>query len=560
MLISEINIRNFKSFGNNTNTIKLNLDQGELILVVGKNGEGKSSMLESIDFTAYGKVRGKKKKYQTNSSLPNRLNQNLDTSIVFKTGNHEIKIERGLAPNHLRLFIDGEDYDRAGKSNIQDKINQIIGMDIEAFKSFISLSVNDFKNFMSLTNEEKKILLDKLFNLELINTLNKVLVEKRKQNKHQKEIFDTEIRTYESSLISFRESIERLKQISEESDSKQIEEYKQLILDKKTEFDKLQETIKKGKEKESEYNNKIHSNNETMTDMFYKIKDYKSKIAVFETGNCPTCESVLTSDSHIDILTSMKETVAKLSEIYIELEKEKKELTEKQLKISQVLTKTITTFTELKAYLVNIKSNITRINESKTDTSINNDSINEMISNIEKLESKKIISKKRLDEKDMEESVMDELKKILSEDGIKKSIISKIVVPINSFVSENLEKLGIRFNVVLDDQFNAIISEMGEELELDTLSTGETKRVNIAIMLAYLKLIRMKKHVNLLFLDEVFSSIDIDGIYSILDILKDFARDNNINIFLIHHAMLDKSSFDRVIRIQKDITSNIIEE
>jgi hypothetical protein len=41
MLISEIGIRGFKSFGNNEQVVKLNTEKGELILLVGNNGAGK---------------------------------------------------------------------------------------------------------------------------------------------------------------------------------------------------------------------------------------------------------------------------------------------------------------------------------------------------------------------------------------------------------------------------------------------------------------------------------------------------------------------------------------
>lgn len=40
MIIKEISIQNFKSFGNNKQTIKFS-DKGELILLYGKNGHGK---------------------------------------------------------------------------------------------------------------------------------------------------------------------------------------------------------------------------------------------------------------------------------------------------------------------------------------------------------------------------------------------------------------------------------------------------------------------------------------------------------------------------------------
>lgn len=57
MIISEIGIRNFKSFGNNEQVLKLNTEKGELILLVGENGAGKcvsdSTVIDvEIDFNS----------------------------------------------------------------------------------------------------------------------------------------------------------------------------------------------------------------------------------------------------------------------------------------------------------------------------------------------------------------------------------------------------------------------------------------------------------------------------------------------------------------------------
>ena len=41
MIIKSISIRNFKSFGNNKQKITFKVDEGELILLTGDNGEGK---------------------------------------------------------------------------------------------------------------------------------------------------------------------------------------------------------------------------------------------------------------------------------------------------------------------------------------------------------------------------------------------------------------------------------------------------------------------------------------------------------------------------------------
>lgn len=47
MLINEISIRGFKSYGNNPQILKLNTEKGELILLVGSNGAGKSVIKET---------------------------------------------------------------------------------------------------------------------------------------------------------------------------------------------------------------------------------------------------------------------------------------------------------------------------------------------------------------------------------------------------------------------------------------------------------------------------------------------------------------------------------
>ena len=147
----------------NEQILRLNTERGELILLVGNNGNGKSSLLESFEYTLYGKVKsGKTKKWHKLSTLPNRVNGELLNRIKFIAGGTEVEVKRGISPGKLELWENGVLNERAGKSNIDKNIEKYVGMDIETFKSFISMSINDFKNFISLTNEEKKLLLDEM--------------------------------------------------------------------------------------------------------------------------------------------------------------------------------------------------------------------------------------------------------------------------------------------------------------------------------------------------------------------------------------------------------------
>ena len=140
----------------------------------------------------------------------------------------------------------------------------------------------------------------------------------------------------------------------------------------------------------------------------------------------------------------------------------------------------------------------------------------------------------------------DKFNKISQELLLKNNEINIINNSFNS-ISENIKKMGIPFEVKLDETFSAEIKQFGTSIETDSLSTGENKRVNIAILIAYLKLIRTKKFINILFLDEVFAGIDIKGVDDILILFKKFANERNINVILVHHSELKDWFFDKII-------------
>jgi DNA repair exonuclease SbcCD ATPase subunit len=221
------------------------------------------------------------------------------------------------------------------------------------------------------------------------------------------------------------------------------------------------------------------------------------------------------------------------------------------------------TFNDLNWTLKSKKEEIERLKKKKSEGELivetKSFDIEEFQNTIKELSEKKEISSDKISSCKEKELYYKELNRILSEDGVKRSIIAGIIKPINHFIAENIKKMKIPFEVVLDETFTAKIKSLGSELDHDSLSTGETKRINIAILIAYLKLIRSKKSINILFLDEVFSSIDLEGIDSILLLLKSFANEYNINIFVVHHAILSQEMFDRILQINKDIFSSIEE-
>ncbi len=560
MLISEISIRGFKSYGNNPQILKLSTEKGELILLVGANGSGKSSLLDSFDYVLYGKVRGKKKKWTTLSTLPNRINNELLNSIKFISNGTHVEVQRGINPSTLNLIENEMPNDRAGKSNLDEKIENYIGVDIETFKSFISMSINDFKNFISLSNEEKQLLLDKLFNLEVINILNTILKDLNKTNKLQLTRYDSEISTLNDSIESIKRSIQKSIEKEKQDIQTEIDKIKEDMESKKEDYQKLKEKVDKIKLKEKEIKEDIEKEREQYINIQNDIKLVDKDITLYNSGKCPVCKTDFDSDHFHNLKDILIEKKKSLEEIRVEVDSNIKLVKERQTKLQKMSEDTNQAFNDITYLLRNYKSQIEKLQSQKDrESGQSNQNVSEFENTIIELEERKANSHEYSSICKDKELYYKELSKIFSEDGVKKTIISGIIKPINHFINENIRKMNLPFQVQLDETFTAEIKHLGNPIEHDSLSTGETKRINIAILIAYLKLIRTKKHINILFLDEVFSSIDIEGIESILDLLKDFAFNYNINIFVVHHAIMNQEYFDRIIKINKDVFSTMEE-
>lgn len=560
MLISEIGIRGYKSFGNNEQVLKLNTEKGELVLLVGNNGNGKSSLLESFEYAIYGKVKsGKAKKWHKLSSLPNRINGELLNRIKFISNGTDVEIKRGISPSVLELIENGIPNERAGKANIDDKIEKYIGLDIETFKSFISMSINDFKNFISLTNEEKQLLLDKLFNLEVINILNGILKDINKNNKLRMTSLDSEIRTLEDSIGSIKKSIEKAIEKAKENIQQEIETLTEEMNSKKEDYKLLKEKVDKIKEKDKILTDELDIEKRQLSNTQNEVRNVQKEISLYDSGKCPTCSTDFNSDHFISLRTTLVEKKESFESVLSEINDNITSIKLKQTKLKTISDSTTTSFNDLNYLLRNYKTQIDNLNSKKSKETGESVNVQEFQNTIGELDSKKTVSQDHITICKEKELFYKELTRVFSEDGAKKSIIAGIIKPINHFIGENIKKMGLPFDVKLDETFSSEIKNLGSVVEHDSLSTGETKLINISILVAYLKLIRTKKHINILFLDEVFSSIDLENISKILALLKSFSNDYNINIFVVHHAVLNEEMFDRIIRIEKNVFSTIEE-
>ena len=142
---------------------------------------------------------------------------------------------------------------------------------------------------------------------------------------------------------------------------------------------------------------------------------------------------------------------------------------------------------------------------------------------------------------------------IYGDKGVKQSAIRRILPILNAEVKKVLQDLGMEYRVVFNQEFNAEITSLGFPVTVEMLSTGEKKKIDFAALIAIIRLLKIKFHgINLIFLDEIFSSIDGDGVYHVLKILSNMAKELNLNTFVINHSALPTELFDFRVDIEKN--------
>jgi len=169
IIFKKLWIRNFLSYGNGITELDLNKDAFTLIL--GENGSGKSSIIvDALHFALFGKIIRKGVKLE---QVINNVNKsNCWVKLEMMVNGTQIIIERGLAPDILKLFKNGaQENERSAKKLIQQEIEAILQFDQNTFKSLSVLSLNNNKAFVDLTPEETRNVIESLLGLQVYSLM-----------------------------------------------------------------------------------------------------------------------------------------------------------------------------------------------------------------------------------------------------------------------------------------------------------------------------------------------------------------------------------------------------
>jgi len=528
-----------------------------------------STIKQAMELCLFGKVQGKQGKRLALTKLPNRINSSLFTGIHFE--NHKgdnIVMERYIKPNRFEMFVNEEPYVNKFKTMNEKEREDIIGYSFEVFKSFISLNINDFKNFISLSKEDKENLLNKLFNISVLDDLYSITNELDKNNNKDTNIYENNIYENELKINEYRQTIINIKNKQKINKEEKINNIKQEILDKKPRYNELiiitkdtEDKLVQVKKKMGKLTNLKSGKLNEKNKFELRIENLNEKIIHFESGSCPICDNDLKDNKHIHLLDDMKKDRDK---VFISIGECNKYLDRCVIESTRLSNQNSTAYNEkilsvkefntLKSELTTLNNQYKNLKNEEEVISIVNleENINEI-----KLQNKEYNN--TIDNLKKKSETYLELKGLFSTNGIRKNLIKNIIIPVNKYLNDFLIKLNSEYNAVLDENFDAKIFERKvNEIDPETISKGEDRKINIAIALSYLKVVLDKKFSNVMFLDEIFDGLDSENIDLILNLLKDITREHNINIIIVHHDGINRTTFfDKVIKTTKNIFSNL---
>ena len=560
ILFEKIRWKNFLSTGNQFTEVDFLKHSTNLI--IGTNGAGKSTILDALTFSLFGKSFRKINKPQLINSVNDK---DCVVEVEFSIGGVSWKIERGIKPAIFKVWRDDNLLDQAAAAADQQKWleQNVLKMNYKSFTQIVILGSSTFVPFMQLTSTNRRDVIEDLLDIRIFSSMNSVIKDKIRLARE-------DIKVLELKKESLGDKVRMQENFIEELESRGKENVKQ-------KENKIQELL-------VEENNLMNSNSVIEEDVFKlnkevecvtgatsklrKLGDLKGKISnkvstitkehKFFTENtvCPTCDQDIEETFRINRINDAQNKAKELQSGYKELEEAIKEEEERERQFT-ILSKEITSLTHgisqnntkiagCQRQVRDLESEIQRITDNLANRNTENEKLATFKDNLKTTYEELSQRKETINYYDFSYS-------LLKDGGVKTKIIKKYLPLINQQVNKYLQLMDFYINFSLDEEFSETVqSPIHEDFSYASFSEGEKMRIDLALLFTWREVARMKNSVNtnLLIMDEVFdSSLDGFGTEEFLKIIKFVIKD--ANIFVISHKESLHDKFDSVTKFDK---------
>jgi len=560
ILFEKVRWKNFLSTGNQFTEIDFLKNSTNLI--IGTNGAGKSTVLDALTFSLFGKSFRKINKPQ----LINSVNEkDCIVEVEFSINGTQWKIERGIKPAIFKIWRDDSALDQSSAAADQQKWleQNVLKMNYKSFTQIVILGSSTFVPFMQLTSTNRREVIEDLLDIRIFSSMNSVLKDKIRLVKDQTKVLELKKESLNDKVTMQENFIDELESRGKEN-----------IKDKEDRIGNLlnEENSHMGSNEELErslidVNGKLEKFSGA-TSKLRKLGDLKGKISnkvstitkehKFFTENtvCPTCTQSIEEDFRINKIDDAQTKAKELQSGYKELEQAIKEEENRERQFT-VLSKEITSLTHgisqnntkiagCQRQIRDLESEIQRITDNLANRNTEHEKLATFKDNLKTTYDELAQRKETINYYDFSYS-------LLKDGGVKSKIIKKYLPLINQQVNKYLQLMDFYINFSLDEEFNETVqSPIHEDFSYASFSEGEKMRIDLALLFTWREVARMKNSVNtnLLIMDEVFdSSLDGFGTEEFLKIIRFVIKD--ANIFVISHKESLHDKFADVIRFDK---------
>ena len=560
ILFKTIKYKNLLSTGNQYTEI--NFTKNKTNLIVGTNGAGKSTVLDALTFSLFGRPFRKINKPQ----LVNSVNEkDCRVEVEFTIGNIEWKVIRGIKPAIFEIWRNGSVLDQSSAALDQQKWleQNVLKMNFKSFTQIVILGSSTFVPFMQLSAAHRREVIEDLLDIKIFSSMNMVIKEKIRQSKDEIKVLDLKKQSLADKVKMQDNFIGELENRGKEN----IQNKNQLISSLDNEVDlfmKESAILEEGIfEKQKEVEEYIGAG-----DKLKKLGTLKGKISQkvstitkehkFFTENtvCPTCTQSIEETFRINRINDAQSKAKELQSGYKELEETIKEeedrerqfltLSKEILNLTNDISQNNTKISGYQRQIRGLEHEIQTITEQLENRNTEHEKLEEFKENL-KITYDELSSRKEL------VNYYDFSYSLLKDGGVKTKIIKKYLPLINQQVNRYLQMMDFYINFTLDEEFNETVqSPIHEDFSYASFSEGEKARINLALVFAWREVAKFKNsvHTNLILFDEVFdSSLDGFGTDEFLKIIRYVIKD--ANVFVISHKTGLEDKFETVHRFEK---------
>ena len=560
ILFEKIRWKNFLSTGNQFTEVDFTKNSTNLI--IGTNGAGKSTVLDALTFSLFGKPFRKINKPQ----LINTVNEkDCRVEVEFTIGSSEWKVVRGIKPAIFEIHRNGSALDQSSAALDQQKwLEQtVLKMNYKSFTQIVILGSSTFVPFMQLPAAHRREVIEDLLDIKIFSSMNGVIKEKIRQVKEDIKVFELK----KESLLdkvkmqeSFIQELENRGKDNISNSNRKITDLDNEIEQYIDENSSLEEPLREHIQKQDTligYSEKLRKLGNLKGKISQKVSLITKEHKFFtENTVCPTCTQSIEETFRINRINDAQNKAKELQSGYLELEEAIKEEEERERQFT-TLSKEISKLTNgISQNNIKISGCRRQIRDLQSEIQTITEQLENRNSEHEKLESFKGNLKTTYDELSSRKDSInyyDFTYSLLKDGGVKSKIIKKYLPLINQQVNRYLQMMDFYINFTLDEEFNETVqSPIHEDFSYASFSEGEKMRIDLALLFTWREVARFKNSVNtnLLIMDEVFdSSLDGFGTEEFLKIIRYVIKD--ANIFVISHKTGLEDKFESVIKFEK---------